>query len=299
MSIDIRNLSYTYMKGSPYEKTALNNITLRIEKGEFVAIIGRTGSGKSTLVQHLNGILKPSFGKVLINGEDTKGKNLRELRKHVGMVFQYPEYQLFEETVYKDIAFGLKKLGLGEKEMDDRIHEISEIVGLSPESLQKSPFELSGGQKRRAAIAGVLVMKPGILVLDEPAAGLDPVGRKEIFSFINGLYRDTGITIVFVSHNMEDVARLAKRIIVLEKGSVFLDGSSKEIFSDIERLENAGLAAPQITYLMRRLKEYVPEINATQFTVEGAKQEIMKYLNKDLNKVFDKDLNKGGAAATC
>ncbi|HHW00724.1 MAG TPA: energy-coupling factor transporter ATPase [Clostridiaceae bacterium] len=278
MSIVIENLSHIYMKGSPFEKVALNDINLRIGEEEFVAIIGPTGSGKSTLVQHFNGLLKPTQGRIIVNDIEVTGSNLKELRRQVGIVFQYPEHQLFEETVYKDIAFGLHKQGLDTKEIDKRIRKTIKMVGLNEDILEKSPFELSGGQKRRVAIAGVLVMNPKILVLDEPTAGLDPKGRDEIFSFILQLYKEMHMTIILVSHSMEDVARLAKRVIVMYKGKIAMDGYPGEVFSKAEQLESMGLSAPQISYLMRKLKKIIPEINENIFTISEAKKEIMKYL---------------------
>jgi energy-coupling factor transport system ATP-binding protein len=208
MSIIVEDLSYIYMKGSPFEKVALDRVNCKIETGEFIGIIGHTGSGKSTLIQHFNGILKPTTGKVIINELDVTSKNLKEMRKHVGIVFQYPEHQLFEETVYKDIAFGLVKSGIKLEEIDLRIRNIIKTVGLTPDILDKSPFELSGGQKRRVAIAGVIVMEPDILILDEPTAGLDPKGRDEVFDFIKKLHKNSGITVILVSHSMEDIARM-------------------------------------------------------------------------------------------
>jgi energy-coupling factor transport system ATP-binding protein len=278
MSIVVKNASYIYMKGSPFEKLALDNINLEIKSGEFVGIIGHTGSGKSTLVQHFNGLLKPALGKVIVNGIDTAGKDLKELRRHVGIVFQYPEHQLFEETVYKDVAFGLQKLGLDKDETDRQIRETADIVGLPEDVLEKSPFELSGGQKRRVAIAGVLVMKPEVLILDEPTAGLDPRGRDEVFAFISRIHKETGMTIILVSHSMEDVARLTDRVIVMNMGRVEMDGRTFEVFRDTDRLEKLGLSAPQITYLMRRLKGIVKDINDDIYTVEGAKEELLKYI---------------------
>lgn len=280
MSIVIENLSYTYMKGTPFEKEALKNINLKIDSGEFVAIIGHTGSGKSTLVQHFNGLLKPTSGRVLINGIDVSGKSLKELRKHVGIVFQYPEHQLFEETVYKDIAFGLVKQGLDEDEIRSRVLDAVRTVGLSNEILDKSPFELSGGQKRRVAIAGVLAMKPSILVLDEPTAGLDPQGRDEIFGFISKLHKQEEVTVVLVSHNMEDIVKLAGRIVVMNRGSIEMDGPPEEVFRDVERLERIGLSAPQVKYLMMKLKKIMPDINDNIFLIEEAKREITRYLRK-------------------
>lgn len=281
MSIVVENLSYVYMKGSPFEKAALKNINLNIDSGEFVGIIGHTGSGKSTLIQHFNGLLKPSSGKILINGMDTTGKNLKELRRQVGIVFQYPEHQLFEETVYKDVAFGLQKLNMSEAETSERVSEAIRTVGLSEEVLQKSPFELSGGQKRRVAIAGVLAMNPNILVMDEPTAGLDPRGKNEVFDFIAQLHKNRGITVILVSHSMEDIARLTGRVIVMNKGEVEMDGRTSEIFRNAGRLENIGLSVPQISILMKKLKKFVPDINEDIFTLREAKSELMKYLKKE------------------
>lgn len=278
MSILIENLSYVYMKDTPFEKKALKDINIKIDDGEFVAIIGHTGSGKSTLIQHFNGLLKPAAGKVIINGIDTVSRNLKELRKDVGIVFQYPEHQLFEETVYKDIAFGLQKSGLNDLEIKERIQSVIQTVGLPEDALEKSPFELSGGQKRRAAIAGILAMNPKILVLDEPTAGLDPKGRDEIFSFISKMHRELDITIILVSHSMEDVAKLVDRVIVMNKGLIEMDGTAAEVFKDAERLENIGLSAPQITYLMKKLKKVIPGINENIFTIKDAKEELIKYL---------------------
>ncbi len=278
MLISAENLSYAYSKGGPFEKLALENININIDKGEFVAVIGHTGSGKSTLIQHFNGLLKPTSGKITVNGLDTQKGNLKDIRKHVGIVFQYPEHQLFEETVYKDIAFGLQKLGLTKEEIDERVVKVSEQVGLSEEILLKSPFELSGGQKRRVAIAGVLVMKPQILVLDEPSAGLDPAGRDDIFRLISDLHKNLGITIIFVSHSMEDVARLAQRVIVLNHGKVEMDGPTAKIFKETEALEKIGLSAPQISYMMKKLKSVIPTLNDEIYTVEAAKREIIKQL---------------------
>jgi energy-coupling factor transport system ATP-binding protein len=278
MSILIEKLTHVYMKGSPFEKAALSDINLKIETGEFVGVIGHTGSGKSTLVQHLNGLLKPTSGRVVVNNIDTAGKNLKELRRHVGIIFQYPEHQLFEETVYKDIAFGLVKQELKEEEVKHRVMDAINIVGIDESILEKSPFELSGGQKRRVAIAGVLVMKPNILVLDEPTAGLDPKGRDEVFGFISDMHKKLGITIIMVSHSMEDVAKFASRVIVMNKTRVEMDGTPNEVFKEVERLEKVGLSAPQITYLIKKLKTVIPDINEGIFTIEAAKKEILRYL---------------------
>ena len=280
MSIVVEDLSYIYMKGTPFEKSALKNINLKINTGEFVGIIGHTGSGKSTLIQHLNGLLKPSAGKVLINGMETTGKKLKELRKHVGVVFQYPEHQLFEETVYKDIAFGLIKQGVPKEEIQSSVMKVIETVGLNADILEKSPFELSGGQKRRVAIAGVLVMKPGILILDEPTAGLDPRGRDEIFGFITKLHGERGITVILVSHSMEDIARLVERVIIMNKGRIYMDGPVAEVFANIEGLESVGLSAPQISYLMKRLSKVIPNIDGSAYTVKQARNILLKHLKK-------------------
>ncbi len=280
MSIVVENLSYIYMQGTPFEKKALEYINLEIGDGEFVGVIGHTGSGKSTLIQHFNGLLKPTSGRVLINGIDTTGKGLKELRSHVGIVFQYPEHQLFEETVYKDIAFGLRKQNLSEEEAKNEIYRVIEAVGLSNDILEKSPFELSGGQKRRVAIAGVLAMKPSILILDEPTAGLDPKGRDEVFSFITNIHKEMGITVILVSHSMEDIARLVDRVIVMNRGRLEMDGRTEEVFSDIERLERIGLSAPQVAYLMKRLKTLFPEIDDKAYTVPAARDALLKHLKE-------------------
>lgn len=278
MSIEVRNLSHTYMAGSPYEKTALKNINFKINKGEFVGIIGPTGSGKSTLIQHFNGLLKPSSGSVSIKGIDVTANNLKKLRKQVGIVFQYPEHQLFEETVYKDISFGLIKQGLDKEEIHRRVADSVQAVGLSEELLEKSPFELSGGQKRRVAIAGVIAMRPEILILDEPTAGLDPSGRDEIFSFIINLHKKRGMTIILVSHSMEDIARLANRVIVINKGEIEMNGTVSEVFKEAERLHEIGLSIPQISYLARKLKKLIPDINDNIYTIQDARDELLKYL---------------------
>lgn len=281
MSIKIENLYYTYMDGSPFKINALHNINIEIDDGEFVGIIGHTGSGKSTLIQHLNGILKPSKGKVIINNINTQQKNLKDLRSQVGIVFQYPEHQLFEETVKKDVSFGLIKQGLNQDEIDRRVISALKSVGLNDTILEKSPFELSGGQKRRVAIAGVVAMTPKILVLDEPTAGLDPIGRDELFGYIKKLHKEFNMTIILVSHSMEDIARLADRVIVMNEGAVFMDRPSEDVFSEPEALEKIGLSAPQITYLMKKLKNIFPNINENVFTVEAASEELVKYLIKN------------------
>lgn len=279
MSILIENLSYVYMAGTPYEKKALDNINLKIDNGEFVAIIGHTGSGKTTLVQHLNGIIMPQKGQILIDGKKAEKASLKELRRKVGIVFQYPESQLFEETVRADIAFGLNKLGLQKEELDSRIYDAVKIVGLDDKILGSSPFELSGGQKRRVAIAGVISMEPEILILDEPAAGLDPKGKREIMEFIEKIHKERSITVILISHSMDDVAKLAKRVIVMKDGTVLADGETRKILGNIELIESMGLIAPQVTYLMRELGERFPGIRKDILNVDEAYEEILKFLN--------------------
>lgn len=255
MAIKIENLEHVYMHGSPFEKKALDNINITIEDGEFVGLIGHTGSGKSTLVQHLNGLLKPQSGKVIVNGRDTssKGKELKNIRFDVGLVFQYPEHQLFEETVRQDIAFSPANMGLSETEIEERVKLACEIAGVDEKWLEKSPFELSGGQKRRVAIAGVLAMQPQVLVLDEPTAGLDPKSKNKLLARIRRMHDEYGITIILVSHDMEDVANCAERVIVLNDGEIFAEGTPLQVFSDYESLEKIGVTAPQITRLMDKL----------------------------------------------
>ena len=282
MSIKIENLTHVYMKNSPFEKKALDDVSLEINDGEFVALIGHTGSGKSTLIQHLNGLLKPTSGKIIIDGQDIlkRGVKLSDVRKKVGLVFQYPEYQLFEETIEKDIAFGPKNLGLKDEEILKRIKRAMKMVGIDYEEYKdKSPFDLSGGQKRRVAIAGVVAMEPKILILDEPTAGLDPKGRDDILSQIKTLHKDYNMTIILVSHSMEDVAKVADRIIVMNKATCILDGNPKEIFQKVDKLEEVGLAAPQITYLVQELRNKGIEIEKEIFTVDQAKEAILKYLD--------------------
>ena len=257
MPLTLEHITHTYQEGSPYQATALHDVNLTIEDGELLALIGHTGSGKSTLAQHLNGLIKPNSGRVLLDGQDINQKNTdhQNLRFQVGLVFQYPEYQLFEETVYKDIAFGPKNMGLGTEEVDRRVRAAMDRVGLVfDEVAEKSPFELSGGQMRRVALAGVLAMQPRILVLDEPTAGLDPKARSFLLSDIEALHRD-GTTVVMISHSMDDVARLATRIVVLDKGQIAMTGTPGEIFSRYDELTKMGLDVPQASILSHRLKE--------------------------------------------
>ncbi len=282
MAIKIENLDYVYMQGSPFEKKALDNVNIEIKDGEFVGLIGHTGSGKSTLVQHLNGLLKPHSGSVVINGHETttKGEELKKLRCDVGLVFQYPEHQLFEETVYKDIAYGPTNLGLSKEEIDTRVRDAARCVGLSPDVLDKSPFDLSGGQKRRVAIAGVISMKPSVLVLDEPTAGLDPAGREEILSQIKSIFNEGNMTVILVSHSMEDVARLVNRLIVMNEGKVFADGTVDEVFSHGKELRSIGLNVPQVSVLIDELIARGVDINPDIYTVEAAKCELGAYFKK-------------------
>ena len=255
--LEVRGLSHTYSVGTPFEHIALRDISFAVEPGEFVGIIGHTGSGKSTLMQHLNGLLKPSSGSVLLDGRDiwADKKFTRQCRFRVGIVFQYPEYQLFEESVYKDIAFGPKNMGLKADEIDRRVREAAGFVGLTEEQLQVSPFDLSGGQKRRVAIAGVIAMEPEVLILDEPTAGLDPQGREEILENIESYRKAKNATIMMVSHSMNDVARLTDRLLVLNEGTLALDGTPKEVFSHAEQLADMGLDIPEITRIFLKLKQ--------------------------------------------
>ena len=271
------HISYVYSPGTAYEKKALDDVSLTINKGEFIGIIGHTGSGKSTLIQHFNGLEKATSGTIYFDGQDIYDKdfNMKSLRSRVGLVFQYPEHQLFETTVLEDVKFGPKNLGLSKVEVDLRAFEAIKQVGLSEKCYDDSPFELSGGQKRRVAIAGVLAMKPEILILDEPTAGLDPRGRDEILDQIAKLHRE-GLTVILVSHSMEDVAKYADRIIAMNSGKVAFDGTPKEVFRHYKELERMGLSAPQITYVMQAMKELGLNVDTDVSTVEEAKEEILK-----------------------
>ena len=283
MSIKIENLTHVYMPKSPFEKKALDNVNLVIEDGEFLALIGHTGSGKSTLIQHLNGLLEPTSGRILVDDIDITNKEskLTEIRKKIGLVFQYPEYQLFEETIEKDIAFGPNNLELSSEEVSRRVKKSMEMVGLDYETYKNvSPFDLSGGQKRRVAIAGVIAMEPKVLILDEPTAGLDPQGRDDILEQIKLLHEKYKMTIVLVSHSMEDVGKLAQRIVVMNKGKVELLGKPSEVFKEVETLEKIGLAVPQVTYLMRVLRERGFDVSDEIFTVEKGTEAILKVLSK-------------------
>ncbi len=284
MSIKIENLTHIYMAKTPFEKVALSNVNANINDGEFVALIGHTGSGKSTLIQHMNGLLKPNQGKIFVDGVDitASGVKLTDIRKKVGLVFQYAEYQLFEETIEKDIMFGPKNLGLNDEEALERTKRAMDMVGLDYETYRnKSPFDLSGGQKRRVAIAGVVAMEPRVLILDEPTAGLDPKGRDEILGELYKLHKSYNMTIILVSHSMEDVAKVADRILVMDEGKCVLDGTPQEIFKEVDTLENVGLAVPQVTYLMRELRRVGFELPDDIFTLEQAKKELLKILAKN------------------
>ena len=286
MSIKIENLVHVYMPKSPFEKVALDNVNIEINDNEFVALIGHTGSGKSTLIQHMNGLLKPTSGRIIVDGQDiTKpGIKLTDIRKKVGLVFQYPEYQLFEETIEKDIEYGPRNLGLEQEEITRRVKSAMKMVGLDYELYRnKSPFDLSGGQKRRVAIAGVIAMEPKILILDEPTAGLDPKGRDDILEQIKKLHDEYKMTIILVSHSMEDVGKLAGRIIVMKNGIVALEGTPAKVFKEVSTLEGIGLAVPQVTYLMRALKEKGFDVSDEVYTINQGKEELLRILKKDKN----------------
>ncbi|MEN6411276.1 MAG: energy-coupling factor transporter ATPase [Veillonellales bacterium] len=280
MSITLQHVTYTYMPGTPYEQTALQDINLEIASGEFVGIIGHTGSGKSTLIQHLNGLLKPSRGSVAVDGIDLqqKGSSAKRARRKVGMVFQYPEHQLFEETIYDDIAFGPRNLGADDEAVEGRVQRAMEFVGLDYDSFAKrSPFNLSGGQMRRVAIAGVIALEPEYLVLDEPSAGLDPKGRGEIFGQILELYQNTGMTVVLVTHNMEDIARMANRLIVMNQGRICLDGLPQDIFRHSQQaLREAGVDVPRVTALLEMLNSRGMKVDDAATTVEEAAASILQ-----------------------
>lgn len=280
MQIIFDHVDYIYGCGTKFEKHALRDISFKIDKGEFIGLIGHTGSGKSTLIQHMNGLIRATGGTIYYNGEDIydKGYNMSRLRSKVGLVFQYPEHQLFETTVYKDVSFGPRNLKLDKLEVDLRTYEALKMVGIGEDLIDASPFELSGGQKRRVAIAGILAMKPEVLVLDEPTAGLDPRGRDEILDQIARLHRESNITIILVTHSMEDVANYVDRILVMNDGSLVMDQDTKNVFARYKELEKIHLAAPQVTYVMNTLKERGFSVNTGITTVEEAKNEILKVL---------------------
>ena len=278
--IEIQNLTYIYGIGTPFEKKALDGVSLTVEKGEMIGIIGHTGSGKSTLVQHFNGLFKPYEGKVIIDGKNIweDKKSVRNARFKVGLCFQYPEYQLFESTVYRDIAFGPKNMGLSDAEVDERVRHAANIVGLGEDRLSKSPFDLSGGMKRRAAIAGVIALEPEVLILDEPTAGLDPKGREMIIDMVEKYRSSTGKTVIVISHSMDDVARFCDRVLVMNKGRVELFDTVENVFSDSLRLDSLGLGVPSVTQLMLNLKSRGIDVKTNIFTVEQAKAELCRLL---------------------
>lgn len=280
--IKTENLTYVYGENTPFRKVAVDNVNIEIEEGEIVGVIGHTGSGKSTLIQHFNGLIKPTSGRVIIDGEDFSGDKakLRAVRFKVGLVFQYPEYQLFEETVYKDIAYGPKNMGLDDSEIDRRVRETAELVGLTEEQLDRSPFELSGGQKRRVAIAGVMAMEPKVLILDEPASGLDPQGRDQIFNLIERYHEEKKNTVLIVSHSMEDIARYASKILVMNEGRVFCYDTPPNVFTRSTELEKIGLSVPQVTRVFNRLKERGYDLGDDVYTVKYAEKILLNRLGK-------------------
>lgn len=280
MPIILDKINYCYSQGTAYQIQALKDINLKIDDGQFIGIIGHTGSGKSTLIQHLNGLIRATSGTIYFNGEDIYADdyNMKDLRSQVGLVFQYPEHQLFETTIFDDVCFGPKNQGLDKKTVELRAFEALHNVGFPDELYDQSPFDLSGGQKRRVAIAGVLAMKPQVLILDEPTAGLDPAGRDEILNLIAKMHKELGITVILVSHSMEDVAKYVERIIVMNSGEVMYDGTPKDVFHHYKELEAVGLAAPQVTYLMHELKEKGLDVNLDATTVEEAGNSILAAL---------------------
>lgn len=278
--IETKNLEYVYGVDTGFEKPALTNVNISIEKGEFIGLIGHTGSGKSTLIQQLNGLLKPTSGKVILEGKDIweQPKKIREVRFKVGMVFQYPEYQLFEENVYKDIAFGPSNMGLNEAKIKSRVLEAARFVGLSENLLFKSPFDLSGGEKRRAAIAGIIAMDPEILILDEPTAGLDPLGKKSLIKQVMDYHKERKNTIIFVSHSMEDIAKVADRVLVMANGTVKMFDTPENIFAKADYLNKIGLRVPQITRIMKKLKDKGYAVNDNVLTVQQGVEQILRLL---------------------
>ena len=280
--IETKNLTYTYGAGTPFSKTAIEDVNIAIKKGEFIGLIGHTGSGKSTLIQQLNGLLRPTSGTVLLNGKDIweKKKEIRKVRFQVGMIFQYPEYQLFEDTVIKDIGFGPRNMGLSQDEVNQRVMQAVDFVGLDHALLEKSPFDLSGGEKRRAAIAGVIAMDPDVLVLDEPTAGLDPQGRDHLLSQIKAYHKQRQNTVILVSHSMEDIARVADRVLVMNESKVFLFDETAKVFSHAKELEQIGLRVPQVTKIMMKLHENGYPVDPAVFTLEQAVKEILPLVQR-------------------
>ncbi len=289
MSIKINNLRHVYNIGMPFEKVALDNINMEIKSGEFIGIIGHTGSGKSTLIQMFNGLIKPTEGEVYINDTNINGDGLnkKSIRQKVGLVFQYPEYQLFEMTIKEDVAYGPKNMGLSKEEVEERVKFSLDAVGLDESYYDKSPFELSGGQKRRVAIAGIIAMNPEILILDEPTAGLDPKGRNELFAQLETMNKELGLTIILISHSMEDVARHVERLYVLCEGKIVNEGTPREVFSKGKELEEIGLGVPQIRYVMEELNEKGMRVNKDVLTVEEAASNILEYLRAKREEAND------------
>ena len=283
--LEVKHLTHTYGVGTPFERSAVGDMSFEVERGEFLGIIGHTGSGKSTLIQHLNGLLKPTSGQILLNGRDIweDPKKIRSVRFQVGLVFQYPEYQLFEETVYKDIAFGPANMGKTGDELDRCVREAAKLVGIRDDQLDKSPFELSGGQKRRVALAGVIAMEPKVLILDEPSAGLDPAGRENLLANIRDIHRNRGTTILMVSHSMDEVAQNVDRILVLKSAHVLMSGTPKEVFARADELLSAGLDVPQVTRVAMRLRQQGLPIDPAVYTVQDLEKELLA-------------VRKGGAA---
>lgn len=281
--IKTEELCYVYSPGTPFQKTAVDHVSLEIEKGEFVGVIGHTGSGKSTLIQHFNGLLKPTAGKIYLNGKDmwAQDTDIRKVRFQVGLVFQYPEYQLFEETVFKDIAFGPTNMGLSEEEIRQRVYESAEFVGLSTDLMEKSPFELSGGQKRRVAIAGVFAMNPDVLILDEPTAGLDPKGREMILKQISQYHQARGNTVLLVSHSMEDTAKYAQKVLVMNRAKVYLYDTVDNVFSHAQEIESLGLDIPQVTKIFYALKKQGLAVSSNIYTAEQGKRELLRLAAKE------------------
>ena len=283
--LEVKHLTHTYGVGTPFERSAVEDMSFEVERGEFLGIIGHTGSGKSTLIQHLNGLLKPTSGQILLNGRDIweDPKKIRSVRFQVGLVFQYPEYQLFEETVYKDIAFGPANMGKTGDELDRCVREAAKLEGIRDDQLDKSPFELSGGQKRRVALAGVIAMEPKVLILDEPSAGLDPAGRENLLANIRDIHRNRGTTILMVSHSMDEVAQNVDRILVLKSAHVLMSGTPKEVFARADELLSAGLDVPQVTRVAMRLRQQGLPIDPAVYTVQDLEKELLA-------------VRKGGAA---
>ena len=275
--IQVKNLTHTYGAGTPFQRNAVDHMSFEVQEGEFLGIIGHTGSGKSTLIQHLNGLLQPTEGQILLHGKDiwTEPKKIRDVRFRVGLVFQYPEYQLFEETVYKDIAFGPANQGKTGEELDHAVREAAKLVGIRDEQLEKSPFELSGGQKRRVALAGVLAMEPEVLVLDEPTAGLDPAGRENLMANIRDYHRNKGKTIILVSHSMDEIAQNVDRILVLKNAHVLIQGTSAEVFARGQELLSAGLDVPQITRIAMALKERGLPVDPAVYTADALERQLL------------------------